>query len=222
MVKAEVIKLIEGLRILQRQQNKYNELIREFTREPRCKKGVLALLDEIDLSDPDTPKVFYNERKELAMKLTAGKSESNSRLLCAVLAQSSFDNGLHQRLRQQRTDVLLGLVEYVRFISTELEKSVLSDARERQTYLRRAVARLKSLIWTGIAVVVTKEQWATVEPASIPYLTEDLETLLKMIINVDEDISYGSIWWTSNGMDNFVLLSSMENYLDYLDSFLVY
>lgn len=222
MVKAEVKKILEELRIHQREQDKFVALYSDFTSVPRCKKGVLAFIKELsDQSKNPSIDIFGKERNELSIVLTSGKSYSNSELARKALDKSLFLTTHSKELRKERKELLKALCEYIRWVHKELDQSTLTDRKERQVYLRRAFARLTHVLSWNLVVPLTVEQWSTVEPAQgVEYLTEDLETLLSSIeIERDDPIWPWFGWYNLNTPNT---LESIETYLDYLDSFLVY
>lgn len=223
MVKQELIKTLEKIRIAQTVQNKFLEYYTDFTSEPRCKKGCLEFLDSLQDYDSNAkPYLFQRERRDIAIGFTATKSEHNSSRIRRMMSQCSLRSDNAVFLVQTRARLLVQVGEYITWIHEELEKSPLRDAKERQVYLRRAIGRLASVLQTELVVPITKDQWCKVEVRThFDYLNRSLPELVNTFSYPEGDM-YGGVWYDWWNLDRPNTLDSVASYLDYLDSFLVY
>lgn len=227
MVKEEVVKVINELRILTTNYKKFREYVDTFACEPRCKKGVLDFVDTLlsyDNGDgKNYPAVFGKVRKELGLKLTVGKSDRNVQLFKDALRDLYLDASAVNKLVETRIELVTKICEYVKHIQSELDKSELTDARERQVYLRRALARLKAVFNTSIVTPITKDNWAEVRPADcIPYLTDSLDEIINKYFTYDSKVTPWTVDWDRNELNNDFTVDSIETFLDYLDTFIKY
>ena len=227
MVKEEVVKVINELRILTANYKKFREYVDTFACEPRCKKGVLDFVDTLlsyDNGDgKNYPAVFGKVRTELGLKLTVGKSDLNVRLFKDALRDLYLDASAVNKLVETRIELVTKVCEYVKHIQSELDKSELTDARERQVYLRRALARLKAVFNTYIVSPITKDNWAEVKPADyIPYLTDSLDEIINKYFTYDSKVTPWTVDWDHNELNNDFTVDSIETFLDYLDTFIKY
>ena len=227
MVKEEVVKVINELRILTANYKKFREYVDTFACEPRCKKGVLDFVDTLlsyDNGDgKNYPAVFGKVRKELGLKLTVGKSDRNVQLFKDALRDLYLDASAVNKLVDTRIELVTKICEYVKHIQSELDKSELTDARERQVYLRRALARLKAVFNTYLVAPITKDNWAEVRPADyIPYLTDSLDEIINKYFTYDSKVTPWTVDWDHNELNNDFTVDSIETFLDYLDTFIKY
>ena len=227
MVKEEVVKVINELRILTANYKKFREYVDTFACEPRCKKGVLDFVDTLlsyDNGDgKNYPAVFGKVRKELGLKLTVGKSDRNVQLFRDALRDLYLDASAVNKLVETRIELVTKVCEYVKHIQSELDKSELTDARERQVYLRRALARLKAVFNTYLVAPITKDNWAEVRPADyIPYLTDSLDEIINKYFTYDSKVTPWTVDWDHNELNNDFTVDSIETFLDYLDTFIKY
>lgn len=225
MVKQEVLKVIADLRIAQNNQDKFVEHYKDFCSVPRCKKGIVEFLKELrgdELSD--APWIFHDVEQVLKLKMVSQKSNINSDLLWDLLNRSTYNDYKAKELRKQRESLLRAVGEYLMFIHSELDKSTLVDNKERQVYLRRAIARLATVLASQLIVPIALDQWHEVEPNEyIDYLLNDLNTLVgHFTYGENPDTKYGSIWYDWYGLNKPNTIDSIESFLDYVDGFLVY
>lgn len=227
MVKEEVVKVINELRILTANYKKFREYVDTFACEPRCKKGVLEFVDTLlsyDNGDgKEYPAVFGKVRKELGLKLTVSKSDRNVQLFKDALRDLYLDASAVNKLIDTRIELVTKVCEYVKHIQSELDKSELTDARERQVYLRRALARLKGVFGTYLVSPITKDNWSEVRPADyIPYLTDSLDEIINKYFTYDSKVTPWTVDWDHNELNNDFTIDSIETFLDYLDTFIKY
>ena len=227
MVKEEVVKVINELRILTANYKKFREYVDTFACEPRCKKGVLDFVDTLlsyDNGDgKNYPAVFGKVRKELGLKLTVGKSDRNVQLFKDALRDLYLDASAVNKLVDTRIELVTKICEYVKHIQSELDKSELTDARERQVYLRRALARLKGVFSTFLAAPISKDSWSEVRPAEhVPYLTDSMDEIITKYFTYPDKISPWSVDWDLNELSDEFTIDSVETFLDYLDTFIKY
>ena len=227
MVKEEVVKVINELRILTANYKKFREYVDTFACEPRCKKGVLDFVDTLlsyDNGDgKNYPAVFGKVRKELGLKLTVGKSDRNVQLFKDALRDLYLDASAVNKLVDTRIELVTKICEYVKHIQSELDKSELTDARERQVYLRRALARLKAVFNTYLVSPITKDNWAEVKPSDyVPYLTDSLDEIINKYFTYDSKVTPWTVDWDHNELNNDFTVDSIETFLDYLDTFIKY
>jgi hypothetical protein len=228
MVKQEVLKVIAELREAQGKQDEFVEYYKDFCSVPRCKRGVvdfLLSLKQGERSDnPNVPWIFSDIEQELKVKLLSGKCSHNSWLLNRQLDDCTYMNWAAKDLRAKRQELFKKLGEYILHIHEQLGKSSFSDARERQVYLRRAIARLANITSSYPVTAVTAEQWSEVAPLEyIDYLNDGIEVLVEgFSYGEAPHEKYGSIWYDYYGLNKPLVVDSIVTYLDYLDSFLVY
>lgn len=227
MVKEEVVKVINELRILTANYKKFREYVETFTSEPRCKKGVLEFVDSLfsynDGAGQEYPAVYGKVRKELGLKLTVAKTDMNVRLFKDALRDLYLDSSAVSKLVDTRIELVAKLCEYVKYIQSELDKSELTDARERQVYLRRALARLKGVFSTFLAAPISKDSWSEVRPAEhVPYLTDSMDEIITKYFTYPDKISPWSVDWDHNELSDEFTIDSVETFLDYLDTFIKY
>ena len=227
MVKEEVVKVINELRILTANYKKFREYVDTFACEPRCKKGVLDFVDTLlsyDNGDgKEYPAVFGKVRKELGLKLTVSKSDRNVQMFKDSLRDLYLDASAVNKLIDTRIELVTKVCEYVKHIQSELDKSELTDARERQVYLRRALARLKGVFGTYLVSPTTKDNWSEVRPADyIPYLTDSLDEIINKYFTYDSKVTPWTVDWDHNELNNDFTIDSIETFLDYLDTFIKY
>lgn len=223
MVKEEVKKIISELRILINNQNKFREHYIEFTNQPRCKKGCIEFIKSLtdNTENSATPRIFHHELMDMSITLLGAKSEFNSNRLRMLLGKSAVETHNAKELFKARRTLLESIAEHIKWIHEQLDKSSLKDAKERQTYLRRAVGRLITVCKAQPIVSIQKDQWCEVEVNEyIDYLNNTLDELLQKL-SYDNDIR-PSIWYDWWNLDNDITLTSIESYLDYLDTFLNY
>ena len=228
MVKEEVVKVINELRILTTNYKKFREYVDTFACEPRCKKGVLDFVDTLlsyDNGDgKNYPAVFGKVRTELGLKLTVGKSDRNVQLFKDVLRDLYLDSSAVNKLIETRIELVGKVCDYVKHIQSELDKSELTDARERQVYLRRALARLKTVLRGCLIAPVTKERWPEITPDEyVLYLTDSLDEIIsKNFTHNDDRITQWSVDYGQHHLDEDFTVDSIETFLDYLDTFIKY
>ena len=227
MVKEEVVKVINELRILTTNYKKFREYVETFTSEPRCKKGVLEFVDSLfsynDGNGQEYPAVYGKVRKELGLKLTVAKSDMNVRLFRDALRDLYLDSSAVNKLVETRIELVTKICEYVKHIQSELDKSELTDARERQVYLRRALARLKAVFSTYLVSPITKDNWTEVRPYElIPYLTDSLDEIINKYFTYVDKVTPWTVDWDHNELSNDFTIDSVESFLDYLDTFIKY
>lgn len=227
MVKEEVVKVINELRILTTNYKKFREHVATFSSEPRCKKGILEFADSL-LSydggdDQSYPAVYGKVRSELGLRLTVGKSDLNTQLFRKALIELGLESGAVNKLIETRIELVGKVCEYIKHIQCELDKSELTDARERQVYLRRALARLRTLFSSYLTVPISKDSWAEVRPAEhIPYLTDSLDEIISRYFTYIDKASPWSVEFDHNGLEDIFTIDSVETFLDYLDTFIKY
>lgn len=227
MVKEDVIKQIEELRILTANYNKFKEYVDGFTSEPRCKKGVLEFINSLfsykDESGNSYPAVYGKVKSELGLKLTVNKSQLNITLFKNALNQLGLESSAGQKLVDARIEIVKLVCEYVKYIQSELDKSQLTDARERQVYLRRALARLKTLFGSYPPCVISKDAWSDVRPCEwVDYLNSSMDELISKHFDNQQKDSPWVLLFDTNGLDEKHTVDSVETFLDYLDTFVKY
>lgn len=217
MQKEELFALLEQLYLDQEKYNKFKDYIIDFTSQPRCKKGCIEFLDEIF----NLPQLAG--KKELAIQLLSSKSYQNSMKLTDFIYQHEITMGYSEALKDARFLVLTKLAEYIIELSGRLNKTDLVDKVERQVYLRRAVARLKTIFTYRTQTTILPDQWHEVEPAQwTDYLINDLATLTGMISDEKSVKQWSDVYGDTYGLDNTLVIRSLVNYVTYLDSFLEY
>ena len=224
IVKEEIVALIEELRIKQATAKKFIDHYTVFLKEPRCKKGIVEFLDELFSGSRDTSNnVSWSfDYNETMLRLTVGKSDANSRIVRSALDKSGIKTSGFEEIKNLRMEITGKLADYMLQIQEKLDASPLQDARERQLYLRRAVARLVNARCSHLLVALTVDQWAEVEPFEyIDYLTTDIKELTDRLRH-DENYRWWSVNYDEQSLDSSTHLSSVITFLDYLDTFLVY
>lgn len=217
MQKEEIFALLDRLYLDQTQYNKFFEYLSTFTREPRCKKGCLAFVEEIF----NLPQI--EGRDQLAIRLVFSKTLTNAYDTRHFVEDHPITVGYGEALKQGRLVVLRHIADYVLETARRLDESTLLDKVERQVYLRRAVARLLTVFHAKLPVALKTEQWSEVEPHEwIDYLNSDLGTLVKRIDNDEVIIKWSSHLYDYNHLDNDENLASLKSFLEYLDTFTEY
>lgn len=224
MVKQEILKLIAEIRIAQQGQDTFREYYTDFCSVPRCKKGIVEFLKELNQrEDENKVWVFHDIEQNLKLGLVSGKTFRNSDLLRYQLDTCTYNNYKNLVLKKKRKELLMKVGEYLMFINEQLETSPLLDAKERQVYLRRAVARLTTVLGTHLITSVQVDQWHEVEPNEhTNYLVEDLGALTSRFNYEGEQTEYGSIYYDWYGLNKPLTIDSIVTFLDYVDGFLVY
>ncbi|WNV45846.1 hypothetical protein [Aeromonas phage AerS_266] len=223
MVKEEVKKIISELRILINNQNKFREHYLEFTNQPRCKKGCIEFIKSLtdDVHNDASPRIFHYELMDISITLLAAKSEFNSTRLRMLLGKSAVETHNAKELFKARQTLLETIGEHIKYVHEQLDKSSLRDAKERQTYLRRAVARLITVCQSHLLVPIQKDQWCEIPVSEYnDYLNTSLDELVSKLCYDDD--SRPSIWYDWWNLDNDTTLASIDSYLEYLDTFLKY
>jgi hypothetical protein len=215
MQKEEIFAVLDRLVIDQKQYNKFLEHTDTFTKEPRCKKGCLAFIEEVF----NLPEVAG--RDQLAICLVSSKTQGNARDTRHFIMEHPITIGYGQALQQARLSLLRLIAEYILETSRRLDETTLSDKHERQVFLRRAVARLITLFQSGdMRVVIKADQWSEVKPFEwIDYLTSDLQTLVGKIDNDEAILKWSSHLYDVNNLNCDYNLESLRGYIDYLDTF---
>lgn len=215
MQKEEIFALLDQLLIDQTKYNKFREYLYTFTKEPRCKKGCLAFIEEIF----NLPNVAG--KNELAMTLTSCKSDVNSCKVLSFIDMHPVTNGYNDALKDARCLIMGKIAEYIKDTSVRLNETTLADRNERQVYLRRAVARLKTIFGSGHKTTVLEDQWPEVEPYEwCDYLTTSLDELLEGISSEQQIKQWSDVYGDVRYLDKEHIICSLRTYLNYLDSFL--
>lgn len=215
MQKEEIFALLDQLLIDQTKYNKFLDYLFTFTKEQRCKKGCLAFIEEIF----NLPNIAG--KNELALNLTSGKSDVNSTQTRYFIESHPVTHGYNDALKAARFLIMSKIAEYIKDISVRLNETTLADKNERQVYLRRAVARLKAIFYSGHKTAVLEDQWAEVEPYEwMDYLTTDLDELLESVASEDNLKLWSDVYGDSQNLHKEHIICSLRTYLNYLDSFL--
>lgn len=215
MQKEEIFALIDRLYIDQTKYNRFFEYLRDFTLEPRCKKGCLAFVDEVFNTEN------VSGKNQLAIGLLSSKTSSNSYDTRRFIENHPITIGYNNALKKARILILEDIGKYVFKVSHELSESNLTDKIERQVYLRRAVARLITVFHKTLVAELTTEQWPEVEPCEwIHYLTDSLEELVGKIDTDKEIMAWSDVYYDYKKLDIDKNLLSLKSYLNYLDTFL--
>lgn len=224
MKREEILAL--GHRIIEGQESvtRYVQHYTDFLAVPRCKKGIAAFLTELfnHDTDPNAIKQWKFDYPGLMIKLTSGKSELNSDETRWALRDANVETESFKELTEQRKEFMNHVIDYALNIRVELEKSDLADARERQVYLRRAIARLITLCFSRPLTTITVDQWSEVQPYEYcDYLSLTMDELTARLRPNAED-RWVSVTYENNGLDRKENVLSIMSFLDYLDTFLLY
>lgn len=215
MQKEAIFALLEQLYLDQEKYNKFREYVSDFISRPRCKKGCMDFLEEVF----NLPQIEGKE--ELAMKLLTSKTSNNSCMLSEFIYRHPITIGYSEALKNARYLILVKLAEYIIELSSRIADSQLSDKIERQVYLRRAVARLRTVFSYPIQSAIDTDQWPNVDPVDwIDYLTTDLKELTNTISNKRTVIEWSDVYGDCYQLDNTMVIRSVISYINYLDSFL--
>lgn len=215
MQKEEIFALLDQLLIDQTKYNKFMDYVQTFTKEPRCKKGCLAFIEEIF----NLPNV--NGKDVLAITLASTKTSRNAMETRYFIEQHEITIGYSEALKKARLLVMTKIAEYIKETSVRLSETSLSDKVERQVYLRRAVARLMAIFHSSQKTMVTEDQWAEVEPVEyIDYLNNDLDVLTGEICSEDRLIKWADVYYDEFRLNEDYIIRSLRSYVNYLDSFL--
>lgn len=216
MQKEEIFAVLDRLYLDQTKYNKFFEYLSTFTREPRCKKGCLAFIEEVF----NLPQV--EGRDQLAIRLLASKTMSNAYSTRYFVEQHPITVGYGSALKQGRLALLNLVTEYILDTSRRLSETTLLDKIERQVYLRRAVARFITVFhYSGdLRVEIKTEQWSEVEPSDwIDYLNNDLPTLVGNINDDKKILEWSDHMYDYSHLDNDHNLGSVRSFIEYLDTF---
>lgn len=214
MQKEEIFAVLDRLYIDQTKYNKFLEYLVTFTKEPRCKKGCLAFIEEVF----NLPQI--EGRDQLAIRLVASKTMSNAHETRFFIENHPITIGYGQALQQGRLSALRLVADYILDISRRINETTLLDKSERQVFLRRAVARLLTVFYNKMLVAIKTEQWSEVEPYDwFDYLNTDLKTLVGKIDNDDVILQWSSHLYDINNLNNDENLTSLKSYVEYLDTF---
>uniref|UniRef100_A0AAU8L0Q9 Uncharacterized protein n=1 Tax=Pantoea phage Survivor TaxID=3232176 RepID=A0AAU8L0Q9_9CAUD len=217
MLKEEIFSLIENLAIDQDKYNKFKEYVMEFTRGERCKKGVLEFVHDL-----------YNSKTveglgELAIGLYTEKSWRNSDNLRYFIMTHPITEGYLTALTDQRYVLMTSIAKYITDTHDRIQESELEDKAERQVYLRRAVARLISVLETRPKIDLDTIDWSEVEPCEwTDYLCTTLDELCAPICDKRRIKEWADAWGDTQGLDQVQQLRSLRTYLNYLDTFYQY
>lgn len=224
MKREEIIALAEKMMQGQKALEKYVEHYTTFLKEPRCKKGIIEFLAELfnmDRDNPETIREYQFDYPALMIQLSTGKSDQNSYNTICALRSANVETRGFKEITEQRKEFMNGIIDYLIHTREELDKSELSDARGRQVYLRRAVARLITVCCSRPLVALTAEQWSDVPPWEYcDYLSCTMDELVARL-RPSED-SWLSVCYEQNGLDTRQNVESIINFMDYLDTFLKY
>jgi hypothetical protein len=215
MQKEDIFALLDQLYIDQSKFNKFMDYLSTFTKEPRCKKGCLEFIVEIY----NLPNIVGKD--ELAIQLLSEKNSTNAFKTRRFIEEHQITTGYNEALKNARYLIMGKIGEYIIQINSELEKSDLQDKYERQVYLRRAVARLKTIFYSNQKTTVLEEQWPEVAPWEYTdYLTNDLQTLVGEIACEEDMLKWSSVYGDFYHLDCDHTIASLRTYLNYLDTFL--
>lgn len=214
MQKQELYALIDRLYLDQEKYNKFIDYTFSFTRQPRCKKGGIAFVEEVF----NLPEIAGKD--ELAIRLLSEKTTRNSRAIEDFIMSHPVTAGYSQALIDARKLVMSKVAEYVLDTAKRIHDTNLEDKSERQVYLRRAVARLCKLFVSSLPTSVEASQWHEVEPYEwTEYLSSTLEELVFKIEDPKTIQEWSNTYQGANNLSNLNLLRSLNTYLDYLDTF---
>lgn len=214
MEKQEIIALIERLCGDQEKYNKFVQYTEDFTSRRRCKKGILAFIEEIF----NAPELAGT--KELAIQLFGEKTMTNSHAAHKFIMNHPITIGYNTALIDARIVITRAIASHITAVAERLQNSTLDDKVERQVYLRRAIARFLTLSRSRPLSVVQQDQWHEVEPFPyINYLAATFEEMLNLVNNEEDMRAYSDVYYSTMNMDQENVLRSMISYLDYLDTF---
>lgn len=219
----EIIELGEKMLQGQAALTKYVTHYTEFFNVPRCKKGIIEFLNELFDQPTGEGEIrrWQFDYNDLMIQLTTGKSHENSWKTCRALKNSNIEADGFKEIVRQRNDFMNAIADYLVHTREELEKSELIDARERQVYLRRAVARLLTVCVSRPLVTINASQWSEVTPWEYcDYLSLTMDELVSRL-RPSKD-TWLSVDYQDNGLDCRENVQSILNFLDYLDTFLKY
>lgn len=217
MLKEEIISKIELLAEDQEKYEKFKDYILEFSNTPRCKKGVLEFVRDL-----------YNSQNveglsEMAIELFTDKSMRNSERMRYWIFEHPISLGYNQALKDQREVVMCAIAKYIMDTSERIQNSDLDDKAERQVYLRRAVARLRTVMGTKTHIEFDTLDWAEVEPADYyDYLCSSLSELIDPICDKRVIQEWADSWGDCQSLSQVNMLRSLRSYLNYLDTFYQY
>lgn len=215
MLKEEIFAVLDQLTIDQERFNKFTDYLVTFTSEPRCKKGCIEFVGEIF----NLPQV--DGKDVLAMQLVSVKTSRNAFDTRWFIENHPITQGYLLALKQARLQLMNKVAEYIIELSGELDKSSLSDKDERQVYLRRAVARLKTIFYSNLKVAIEENQWHEVEPYEyMDYLNDDLASLVKYICSEEEIVKWSDVYGDTYHLNKDATLTSIRSFVNYLDTFL--
>lgn len=224
----EIVAHAEKMMAAQAALNKYVEHYTLFLKEPRCKKGIQEFLKELfNLAEDNSENKHLLERwnidySGLMVRLGTGKCNENSWITRDVLQKAGIETRGFEDLTELRVTFSNLVADYVLHVYEELGKSELTDARERQVYLRRAIARLVVVTFSKPLVPITAAQWPEVEPYEYcDYLSATMEEMVKGI-RLNQDYDYKHVAWGPMNFEHREAVKSILNFLDYLDTFLTY
>lgn len=224
----EIVAHAEKMLGAQATLDKYVEHYSTFLNEPRCKKGIKEFLKELfNLADDNVDNHHMLERwslnyNALMVQLATGKCLENAWRTRSALQEAGIETRGFEELSTLRIDFSNLVADYILHIYEELGKSELSDARERQVYLRRAIARLVVVTYNNPIVPITAEQWPEVEPYKYcDYLSATMEEMVKGI-RLTENNDFKHVAWGPNNFEHREAVKSILNFIDYLDTFLAY
>lgn len=214
MTKEEIFTLIETLAEDQDKYNKFKEYILEFTKGERCKKGVLEFVHDL-----------YNSKNvdglaEMAITLHTDKTWRNSDQLRTFVFDHKITLGYVTALKDQRLVLMTAIAKYIHDTSERIQAAELDDKPERQVYLRRAVARLLSILGTNARLEIDTAEWAEIEPnQDIDYLCSTLTELTNIICDPVKIKEWADAWGDVQSLHYVTMLRSLRTYLNYLDTF---
>lgn len=217
MIKEELFAKIDQLTIDQSKYCAFREYLRSFVGEPRCKKGCIEFAKEIY----NLPQIAGLD--QFAMSLVVGKTRQNSYATEAFVMNHQITTGYNDSLITARVEILQDISDYIVEFSGKVEDTKFEDVYERQVYLRRAVARLITVLTGNRVDVIKVEDWSEVQPYDhINYLGESLEELTSYFNDKKRIVDWSDNWgsWLSLERENTLL--SLRNFIDYLDSYLKY
>lgn len=215
MLKEDIIGQVEVLAADQEKYNKFKEYVLDFSRVPRCKKGVLEFLDDL-----------YNSKnvaglQEMAIELLTDKTMINANLMTVFIMNHQITKGNLQALKDQRELIMCGIAKYIMEVYERIQESGAEDKVERHLGLRVAVARLRGLLGgTHINLKLDTVDWSLIEPAEWLKVEEvTLEELVNPICDKKIIQEWADAWGDAQGLDQVKMLLSLRSYLNYLDTF---
>lgn len=217
MLKEELISKIETLAEDQEKYEKFKDYILEFSNSPRCKKGVLEFVRDLYNSE------HIEGLGEMAIELFTDKSMRNSERMRFWIFEHPISLGYNQALKDQREVVMCGIAKYIMDTAERIQNSDLDDKAERQVYLRRAVARLRTVLGTKAHIEFDTIDWSEIEPASYyDYLCSSLNELVDPICDKRVIQEWADSWGDCQSLSQVNMLRSLRSYLNYLDTFYQY